>query len=165
MPQVGEDRLHRRHSRCVEFSSALAVDCDFHALGEFERRALVLLEEGHLSRLGPLRMAQAFIPEVARHAVAFRAVELVVLAAVRGAVAPVGVERLAGRTDAGVRLRVVAEVRRLEVSRRCLCSDRLVPKRVGYKTPKAGPSTSSLRLSPCFLNCVNRDRHLYLHSI
>src|SRR3990172_9214239 len=96
MPQLGEDRLHRRHSRCVEFSSALAVDCDFHALGEFERRALVLLEEGHLSGLGPLRMAQAFIPEVARHAVAFRAVELVVLAAVRGAVAPVGVERLAG---------------------------------------------------------------------
>jgi len=50
---------------------------------------LVLLEEGHLSGLGPLRMAQALVPEVARHAVAFCAVELVVLAAARGAVAPV----------------------------------------------------------------------------
>ena len=85
VPQVGEHGFDDRDAPAVEPSSAEAVDSVLHAFGVAKRRALVLVEEGHLTDRGALRMSQAPLSHRAGHAVALRPLELVVPAAVHGA--------------------------------------------------------------------------------
>lgn len=58
VPQVSEDGFDDGDPPTVELAALLAVDRLLHALGVFQRRILILLEERHLSDLGALGVAQ-----------------------------------------------------------------------------------------------------------
>ena len=81
VPQVGEDRLHDGDAPPVEFAPPVAVDRALHALGVAQRRTLVLVEEGDLTSLRSVRIAQTLFSQMAGYAVALGALEFVMLAA------------------------------------------------------------------------------------
>src|SRR5689334_19207163 len=129
---IAKHRLHRGKAARDHLASTFAVNLALHAIARFFFRAGVLThEDGHLSALASLRVAQALGSQRTFLAIALGRTKLNGPQPLLVAVAPVAIQSLSGRTDEMTEVCSNVEIARLEQLGFCLVLGALVPQRIG----------------------------------